>query len=83
MQRCAPHSPFFAVIFQGRGGFAGEDRQERLCGPNSLVIFAPGERHSVRALDEKLVFVAFMEPAPSIEEGALSGEIIRRQRTEG
>jgi mannose-6-phosphate isomerase-like protein (cupin superfamily) len=34
-------------------------------GPNSLLIFEPGERHSIRAEDEDLVFVAFLHGASS------------------
>lgn len=75
-----PHSPFIAVVLEGEGMFAGEDGKEQRFGPHSLLIFAPGERHTVRALDQKLVFVGFLHGAPGTEPGSLSGEIIRQQR---
>ncbi len=76
----APHSPFFAVVLEGEGMFAGEDGQEQRFGPHELVVFAPGERHTVRALDSKLVFVGFLQAAPGVEPGVLSGEIVRQQQ---
>lgn len=73
-----PHSPFFAIVLEGEGMFAGEDGQEQRFGPNSLLIFAPGERHAVRALDQKLVFVGFLQGVAGMEAGSLSGEIVRK-----
>jgi quercetin dioxygenase-like cupin family protein len=73
-----PHSPFFAVVLEGEGLFSGEDGQEQRFGPHSLLIFAPGERHTVRALDQKLVFVGFLHAAPGVKPGTLSGEIVRQ-----
>lgn len=59
----APNSPFYIVILKGQGVFAGGDGQEHQCGPNSLLIFDPGENHVTRALDEELVFVGFLHGA--------------------
>jgi len=73
----APHSPFFVVVLEGEGMFSGEDGQEQRFGPDSLLIFAPGERHAVRALDQKLVFVGFLQGVAVTEAGSLSGEIMR------
>jgi hypothetical protein len=53
------------VVLKGQGMFAGADGQERPFGPNSLLIFDPGENHSIRALGENLVFVGFLHGAPS------------------
>lgn len=61
----SPDSPFYAVILKGEGMFAGADGKEERFGPNSLLIFEPGEEHSVRALDNNLVFVGFLHGAPS------------------
>ncbi len=61
----APDSPFYAVVLQGKGVFAGGDGREQEFGPNSLLIFQPGENHTIRALGEKLVFVGFLHGAPS------------------
>jgi quercetin dioxygenase-like cupin family protein len=60
----APHSPFFAVILAGEGMFAGGDGQEQRVGPGALLIIAPGESHSVRALESELVFVGFLHGIP-------------------
>ena len=59
----APSSPFFVVVLQGNGIFAGKDGIEQTFGPNTLLVFDPGENHSVRALEE-LVFVGFLREAP-------------------
>lgn len=71
----APDSPFYAVVLQGRGLFAGEDGQEKEFGPDSLLIFEPGENHAIRALDEKLVFVGFLHGAPSNVSDKVGGMI--------
>ena len=49
----APHSPFYIVVLKGRGAFAGGDGKEQQFEPNALLIFEPGEHHTVRALDEE------------------------------
>lgn len=61
----APESPFYVVVLKGKGIFAGEDKQEMQFGPNTLLVFDPGEDHVVRALDDELVFVGFLHGAPS------------------
>jgi quercetin dioxygenase-like cupin family protein len=63
----APSSPFFVVILQGKGIFAGGDGIEQTVGPNTLLIFDPGENHFIRALDE-LVFTGFLHGAPDAWE---------------
>lgn len=60
----APHSPVYVVVLKGEGMFAGVDGKEQLFGPNSLIIFEAGENHSIRALDEDLVFVTFLHGVP-------------------
>ena len=39
--------------------------KEAQFGPNSLLIFEPGEEHSIRAEDEELVLIAFLHGASS------------------
>ncbi len=73
-----PSSPFFLVVLQGEGMFAGADGKEQRFGPQSLVIFDPGEKHSVRALDVDLVFVGFLHGVPGVEPGKTSGELVRK-----
>jgi hypothetical protein len=43
--------------------FAGGDGKGQQCGPNSLLVFDPGENHVIRALAEELVFVGFLHGA--------------------
>ncbi len=71
----APDSPFYVVVLKGRGLFAGADGQEKQFGPNSLILFDPGENHSIRALDENLVFVGFLHGAPSNVSDKAGGRI--------
>jgi quercetin dioxygenase-like cupin family protein len=61
----APSSPFYVVVLKGKGMFAGHDGEEQEFGPNSLLVFDEGENHTVRALDEELIFVGFLHGAPS------------------
>lgn len=63
-EHSAPHLPFYAVVLGGEGMFAGGDGQEQRVGPGSLLIFAPGESHAVRALESELVFVGFLHGIP-------------------
>ena len=70
-----PDSPFYVLIVQGRGMFAGEDGCEKEFGPASLLVFAPNESHSVRALDEELVFVSFLKSVDGMRAGRTGGEI--------
>lgn len=61
----APHSPVHLVVLQGRGLFAGADGVERECSQGMLVAFDAGETHSIRALDENLVFIAIFKENPA------------------
>ena len=63
----APSSPFFVVVLKGRGIFAGGDGKEQSCGPDSLLVFDPGENHAIRAVDE-LVFVGILHGAPGAQK---------------
>ncbi len=72
-----PHSPFYVVVLQGRGVFAGGDGKEELFGPNALLIFDPGELHTVRAVDEELVFVGFLHGVPGERPSQPGGEMGR------
>ena len=61
----ASNSPFYAVVLKGQGMFAGGDGKEIKCIPNTLLLFDPNENHTIRALNEELVFVGFLHGAPS------------------
>lgn len=56
----APSSPFYVVVLNGQGVFTSGDGVEHTVGPNTLLVFEPGENHSIRALDEDLAFLGFL-----------------------
>lgn len=59
----APGSPFYVVVLKGKGLFAGGDGKEQSLGPQTLLIFDAKENHSIRAVDEELIFVGFLRGA--------------------
>ncbi len=61
-----PSSPFFVVILEGHGAFSGKEGAEQEFGPDTLLVFNPGEEHTVRAID-RLVFVGFLHGAPGAQ----------------
>lgn len=65
VKHSAPDSPVYLVVLQGQGYFSGGDGEAAQFGPNSLLVFEPGEEHSIRAEDEELVFIAFLHGASS------------------
>jgi len=68
-EHSAPSSPFYVVMLKGQGMFAGGDGKEQQLGPNSLLVFDLGENHVIRALDEELVFVGFLQGVPGTRPG--------------
>lgn len=72
-----PGSPFYVVVLQGRGMFAGGDGQEEEVGPGSLLVLEPDEPHTVRALDEELVFVSFLRSTDHMRTERIGGELGR------
>jgi len=75
----APHSPFYVVVLQGYGIFSGKEGQEQRVGPNTLLIFEPAENHSIRALEENLVFVGFLQGIPTTRPDRVGGELGRTE----
>lgn len=75
--RQVPESPFYVVILQGHGWFSGAENREERLGPNELLVFDPGERHHIRAENERLVFIGFLHGAPGNVSNKVSGEIGR------
>lgn len=61
MKHRVPSSPFYVVILKGRGMFASNDEPEQEFGPHTLITFESNEAHTVRALDEDLVFISFLQ----------------------
>ena len=72
-----PDSPFNIVMLDGRDMFARRGRKKEEHGPASLLLFETGEGHSVRALDEYLVLVNFLQAAEIMRPDQTGGEIGR------
>lgn len=73
----APNSPFYAVVLRGEGYFSGRDGSETRVGPNTFLIFEPGENHSVRAGDSELVFLGILQGVPSTSPDKMGGTLGR------
>lgn len=72
-----PHSPFYVVVLKGRGLFTDGSGQEHPVAPNMLLVFDSGEKHTVRALDEELIFVGVLHGVASMREDRVGGELGR------
>jgi hypothetical protein len=55
--------------------FAGCDEQEQEYGTHSLMGFMRGEPHTVRDLDDELIFISFLQGSDSIRPNRTGGEI--------
>jgi quercetin dioxygenase-like cupin family protein len=75
----APNSPVYIVVLKGQGMFAGGDGKETRCIPNALLIFDPNENHTIRALDEELIFVGFLHGASSNSSEKRGGKLGRKR----
>ncbi len=75
VEHSVPHSPFYVVVLKGQGMFGVKGEPEQAFGPDSLLIFDPGEVHSVRALDEELIFVGFLHGVAGARSGRTGGEM--------
>jgi quercetin dioxygenase-like cupin family protein len=83
-EHSVPRSPFYVVVLKGHGMFAANGEQEQEFGPNSLLIFDPGEVHSVRALDEELIFIGFLHPVADTQpaqSGDAAAEVQAKETT--
>ncbi len=74
-----PDSPFYVVVLQGHGRFTDSHGEERRVGPNDLLLFQPGEEHSVSAENQDFVFVGFLQGAPSNTSEKTGGELSHQQ----
>ena len=57
-------SPVYLLILKGEGVFRGDNGSQAVAGPGSIVIYDVDEKHSVKAGDEELVFVAILHGSP-------------------
>lgn len=58
-------STVILVVQKGRGLFYGKNGDVQELGPHGLVIYEPGEAHTIEALDQELVFIAILKQAPA------------------
>lgn len=65
MEHRVPHSPLYVVVVKGRGMFASNGEVEQEFGTGTLLTFEANEAHTVRALDEELIFVGFLQAVAS------------------
>ena len=82
MEHRAPHSPLYIVVLKGHGMFAANGEPEQAFGPNTLLTIEPNEAHSVRALDEELVFVGFLQGVAGTRPDRTGGEMAEKQMKE-
>ncbi len=57
-------SPVYLLILKGEGVFRGDNGSQAVAGPGSIVIYDVDEKHSVKAGEEELVFVAILHGSP-------------------
>lgn len=56
-------STVLVQVVSGRGTFTGDARELQL-GAGDSVVYAPGEPHGMRAVDEPLRFIVIITPRP-------------------
>ena len=56
----SPSSPMFYIVLKGQAIFTDAGGREQSLGPNTLVIYEPGEDFKVRAGNEEVVMLAVM-----------------------
>jgi quercetin dioxygenase-like cupin family protein len=60
-----PDSPLYLIVLDGNGVFSGADEREIECSAGTLLIFDPGEKHTLRARDRDLILIGFMHNVQS------------------
>ncbi len=66
-EHSAPSSQVHLIILEARGQFSDGDGAFMEFGPDTFIKYEQGEKHSIQAMDEKLVFVAPLKGSPSKE----------------
>lgn len=64
----SPHSSVVLIGLQGTGLCRDGEGHELRLGPLDLIVLAPGEAHSLEALEEDFVFVALLHGVPGEHE---------------
>ncbi len=63
-EHSSPSSPVYLLVLKGEGVFKGGDGSEETAGAGSILIYDVNEKHSIKAGDEELVFVAILHGSP-------------------
>jgi quercetin dioxygenase-like cupin family protein len=63
-EHSSPSSPVYLLVLKGEGVFKDERGSQATAGPGSILIYDVNEKHSVKAKDEELVFVAILHGSP-------------------
>lgn len=61
--------PFYMLVLKGYGMLAFGDEPEQEFGPNTLLISASNEALSMRAVDEEMIVVSFLQTVLIAEPG--------------
>ncbi|MEX0999538.1 MAG: cupin domain-containing protein [Thermodesulfobacteriota bacterium] len=67
-EHSSPSSPVYLLVLKGEGVFKDESGSEATAGPGSILIYDVNEKHSVKAGDQELVFVAILHGSPRKED---------------
>ena len=63
-EHSSPSSPVYLLVLKGEGVFKGGGDSQATAVPGSILIYDVNEKHSVKAGDEELVFVAILHGSP-------------------
>lgn len=70
----SPSSPMFYIVIKGSAVFTDAGGREQNVGPNSLVIYEPGEEFKVRAGNEEVVMLAVMRETEMARRESARGD---------
>ncbi len=78
-EHSSPNSPVQIIVLKGHGIFSSCNKnEEHSFSPLSLITFDPGEKHTVKALDEELVFILILHESPDNVSDSNQGLIVGR-----
>lgn len=63
----SPSSAVNIVVLEGHGLFSDAEGNTQELGPLDLIVYEPGEKHAVQALEQNLVFLAILKESPMQE----------------
>lgn len=66
-EHSSPSSPVYIIILEGKGLFSNEEGILEKFGENTCIKYDQNEKHSIQAIDEKLIFIALLRGSPRKE----------------